>query len=471
YGSGAIGGSIHLNTGLDFRSQFKNRLRLDYGSFNTAGANYRLEAGTEKFAVQAAISRNSSDNDYKYLGTVLKNENGQYYNTSINIAAGYKFGTGTILKLYSQLFEGERHLSGTLASPSKSKYQDKNARNMLELASLHGRFMSKLKLAFLSENYSYFEDAEAPFYSYGKAETKIAKYDLVFNINENIQLNSILEYDHIKGSGSDILKSRREVGSGVLLFKHAVSKAFLYEISIRKELADNYKSPVLYSFGTNWRLSGWHALKFNVSKNFRIPTLNDLYWQGNGNASLNPENSWQAEMTQEFSAGNFKFSAAGYYIKIKDLIRWSPESGAVWSPDNVAEVASYGFEGCLNWNKAFRKSKIDFNASYAYTVSNDERLGKQLIYVPYHKMASSVSYSWQKFTAYGSYLFNGKVFTSSDNYYALDRYTVANIGISYALPVASLGFEILNAFDESYQSTLNRPMPGRNFNLNLTFNF
>lgn len=472
YGSSAIGGSIHLNNNLSFRNHFDNELRLNYGSFNTFGGNYKIDVSDGKFAVQASISRNSSDNDYDYLDTDKKNENGQFYNTSIDVVAGYKLNESNIFKIYSQIFDSERHFSGSLGAVSRSKYQDLNSRNMLEWIGLYSKFTSKLKVAFISENYKYFEDAKADFFTHGKAETAIAKYDLAFNLTKTISLNSILEYNQTKGFGSDIQESTREIGSGTLLFKHSVSDKFLYELTVRKELTNNYKSPVLFSFGTNYKVAPFYTMKLNGSRNFRIPTFNDLYWQGSGNPDLNPESSYQAEFGNEFAFGNLTFTATGYYIKIKDMLRWSPGNGGNWSPNNVAKVETYGAEAYLDWKKKLGKNKLDFNASYAYTISKDEKLQKQLIYVPYHKMTSSVSYSFENFTTYYQYLFNGEVFTSSDNAYTLDGYSVSNLGVNYTLfRTANLGFEILNIWNEKYQSTLNRPLPGRNYSVNLTFNF
>jgi vitamin B12 transporter len=472
YGSSAIGGSIHLNNNLNFRNHFDNELRLNYGSFNTFGGNYKMDVSDGKFAAQVSVSRNSSDNDYDYLDNGKKNENGQFYNSSINAVAGYKLNESNVFKIYSQLFDSERHFSGSLGMVSKSKYQDVNSRNMLEWIGLYSKFTSKLKIAFISENYKYFEDASAEFFTHGKAETAIAKYDLAFNLSDNISLNSIFEYSRTKGFGSDIQETTREIGAGTLLFKHSLSDRFLYEITVRKELTDNYKSPVLFSFGTNYKMSSFYTMKLNGSRNFRIPTFNDLYWQGSGNQDLNPESSYQAEFGNEFIFGELTFSATGYFTKIKDMLRWSPGAGGIWTPNNVAKVETYGVEAYLNWKKKFEKNALDFNATYAYTISKDEKLEKQLIYVPYHKLTSSASYSFRNFTAYYQYLFNGEVFTSSDNAYILDGYSVSNIGANYTFfKTATIGFEVLNLWNESYQSTLNRPLPGRNYSVNLTFNF
>lgn len=474
YGSSAIGGSIHLNNNISFKNHFSNTLRLNYGSFNTFGGNYKLDVSNGKFTTQISISRNSSDNDYDYLETDKKNKNGQFYNTSLNAVFGYKLNAANTLKFYSQIFDGERHFSGTLAAPSKSKYQDLNSRNMLEWIGAYDKFTSKLKLAFVTENYKYFENAATENHTHGEAETAIAKYDLTYNLSSNIQLNSIFEYNQTKGFGSDIGENKREIGSGTLLFKHTLSDQLLYEVSVRKEITGNYKSPVLFAAGADYKVSDFYSIKVNASRNFRIPTFNDLYWQGSGTTDLKPESSYQAEIGQEFAFKNITLTATGYYIKIQDMLRWSPGSNGNWSPNNVAKVATYGAEAYLNWNKQINNNVFDFNASYAYTISNDESRDKQLIYVPYHKFTSSVSYSYERLNAYYQYLYNGEVFTSSDNAYSLDAYMVSNLGISYGFGKnnwATLGFDVLNLWNENYQNVAMRPLPGRNYSMNLIFKF
>ena len=474
YGSSAIGGSIHLNNELSFVKRFNNTFQLSYGSFNTANVNYKMQVSNERFSTQVSVSRNSSYNDYDYLNTNLKNENGQFYNTSLNVNFGYKLDSKNILKVYSYLFESERHFSGTLAAPSKSKYNDFNTRNLLEWISLYNNFTSKFKAAFLSEKYKYFENEETSIFNTAEVKTILAKYELGYRVNSNLELNSIVDFTQNKGSGDDIGNNTRNIGSGVLLLKHKPFKQFLYEITVRKELTNSYKSPVLFSVGTTFAPFSYYKLKINGSRNFRIPTFNDLYWQGSGNPNLKPESSYQIEIGNDFNFKNTTFSITGYYIKIQDLLRWSPGSGGNWTPNNVANVTTYGTEFLFNTFKKFGKNKFDFNATYAYTVSKDEQKDKQLIYVPYHKVTAVLAYSIDKFSAQYQSLYNGEVFTSSDNFYSINDYLVSNVGIDYQFgkkKFFQLGFDVLNVFNENYQSVSPRPMPGRNYTINLTFNF
>ncbi|HMI08251.1 MAG TPA: TonB-dependent receptor [Flavobacterium sp.] len=474
YGSSAIGGSIHLNNDLNFKDQFRNELQVSYGSFNTFGANYKMAVSNEKVSVNVGVSRNSSENDYEYLDTKNKhNENGQFYNTSLNADFGYRFNRSNFLKFYSQVFEGERHFSGTLSAPSKSKYQDLNSRNLIEWDYFSGGWSSKTKVAFLNEQYKYFENFKLNNFETSKAETFIAKYDLAYNFNNKMSLNAVLDYTKVKGIGSEIGVNIREMTSAVLLFRHQVLEKLGYELSVRKEFNDDYESPVLFAFGTKIQPFKIYSIKVNVSRNFRIPTFNDLYWQGSGNPDLKPESSLQGELGQEIKVGSFSLAATAYYMEIKDLIRWTPVLG-IWTPENVGEVKSYGAEAVFGFNRKFGNHQIRLNATYGYTVSEDQKLEKQLVYVPYHKSASNLEYSWRKFTFSYQHLYNGSVYILNDHSDKLEEYQVSNVGIDYDFGQKNtwrIGFRALNIWNENYQSVSKRPLPGSNYVMNLTLKF
>lgn len=475
YGSSAIGGSIHLNNNLNFSNHFDNELRLNYGSFNTFGGNYQVDVSDGKFAAQVSISRNSSDNDYEYVEKEGKNLNGAFYNTSINAAIGYKIDAANYLKLYSQVFDSERHFSLIFPSENKTKYQDLNTRNLLEWDSFFGKFISKAKVGALSERYKYFANIDSEDFTFGEVKTYLGKYDLLYDLNDAIKINAIFDYTQNKGNGSDIQNKERNIGSASLLFKHSLSKKFLYELSFRKEFTDNYKSPFLFSLGTNYAVTDFYTVKINGSKNFRVPTFNDLYWQPGGNENLKPESSYQAELGNDFHFNNFKISLTGYYIDIKDMLRWVP-TGGNWSPQNTDKVRTYGGEAILNWSKNFGNHNVSLNGTYAYIVSEDMEMKKQLIYVPYHKATTSAAYSWKKFSANYQFLYNGEVFTRSDNNskYNVDSYFVSNATIDYDFGKSNsytLGLQVLNVFDEHYASVESRFLPGRNYTMYLTLNF
>lgn len=251
YGSSAIGGSVHLNNEIRFGDHFENTLFASYGSFDTRNVFYRTDMGTEKFAIQATVSNNSSDNDYEYPNGSRGNINGQFQNTGLNLASGYKFNAKNYVRFYSQVYDGERHFPLLTPTDTKTKYDDFNTRNLLEWVNLQTSFTSKIKLAYLSENYKYFENIASDSHSYGTAETFMARYDFTYKFGTKALLNAIADYTQTNGRGSDVDSHRRDIGSGALLFKHQVLEKVAYELGVRKEVTDAYDSPVLYSIGGN----------------------------------------------------------------------------------------------------------------------------------------------------------------------------------------------------------------------------
>ncbi len=474
YGSSAIGGTIHLNNEPAFGNYFNNELLAMYGSFNTLGLNYKLNAGTERFAVQASITRNSSDNNYEFIGSEGKNLNGQFSNTSFNTAIAYKLNDKNTLKLYNTVFDSERHFSLIFPSETRTKYKDANTRTLLEWQLQSGKFTSKVKAAYLSEEYRYFQNIYNPNYTYGRVETTIGKYDLLYAINSKMKINTVVDYNRNKGYGSDIGGNTREISSGSVLFSHSPFEKFMYEAGLRQEITDSYQSPLLYSLGFKYRPVSFYTLRVNASKNFRIPTFNDLYWQGSGNTELKPESSYQAELGNDFTVGDFTLGITGYYIKLTDMLRWVP-AGSVWRPENTEKVTTYGAEVLSGYRYSYRKHTLQANATYAYTSTENELTGKQLTYVPQHKATASLAYSYGHFSANVNGLYTGEVFTRTDNNsrYNMKAYTVANGGISYGFGRKGeyvLGGQVFNIFNADYQVVDSRPMPGRNFTMYININ-
>ena len=110
YGSGAIGGSIHLNNKLAFNTHFDNAVQASYGSFNTKQTGYNSSFGTNLFSVNFGLFYVESDNDYKYLGTNKVNENGAFESLNLNVNLGYFVSKNDVLKLYHQNYRGDREL-------------------------------------------------------------------------------------------------------------------------------------------------------------------------------------------------------------------------------------------------------------------------------------------------------------------------------------------------------------------------
>lgn len=472
YGSGAVGGSIHLNNELSFNKGFENNLHLNAGDFGLYGVHYKSTFSDEKTSFQLNVGRNGSENDYPYQNSERKNLNGQFYNNTISMSAAHKLNSKNTVRLYGNIFDGERHFSLTSPNSIPTKYHDSNTRLLIEWNSIFGKFNSTVKTARLSEEYRYFPTLNSTNYEQGNGETWIAKYDLSYE-HKNLLINGLLDFSHAEGSGSQIEFAKRQTASAGLLLKHKLKKNLLYEASIRQEISDVYNSPFLYSLGMKWHATSYYQLRINSSKNFRMPTFNDLYWPGSGNPDLNPEVSIQSEIGNQFRFFDVNFEITAYHNSIKNLIQWIP-MGSISVPENVGKVEILGVESTLNYLKKWSNQQMEINLTYAYNHSEDQRKSKQLIYVPYHKSTASLAYSRKWLSAYYQFLYNGKVFTDSNNRYELKDHTISNLGLELNMGRKRnyrIGAQVLNLWNEDYQNVLNRPMPGRNYNVYINLKF
>ena len=475
YGTGAIGGSVHLNNTLSFKKRQEHHLLLRYGSFNTLDARYNFKTARNNWSLNLSISRNSSDNDYEYPDDRGENLNGDFYNTSANVTLGYRFNSKNTLKLISEIYDGERHFSLIRPSENRTKYTDRSYRNLLEWNSEFSDFTQVARLAFIREEYQYFANIENDSFSFGNAQSYIAKYDLAYEASEDLLINAVIQNTYTEGEGSSIAKNDRNIFSAAILAKYYFSEKFQSEIGLRKEATDNYDSPLLYSFGASYEFSDFYSLKFNGSRNFRIPTYNDLYWASSGNPDLNPETSDQAEIGNIFRIKNIEFGLTFFYNQVEDMIRWLPGEGGIWRPVNEDKVEIYGIESYLNWQKKLAKDQIlNVSLNYAYTISENAETHRQLIYTPFQKINGNINYQIYRFTPSVQFLYNGKVYTRTDHSEELSGYFLTNVGLSYAIDKQrnwQLGAKINNLLNNEYQNVEDRWMPGINYNLYLNINF
>lgn len=484
YGTSAIGGTVHLNNEMTFKNHSKIEFQQDFGSFSTYNSHLNAKVGTSKMAFQIGLSRNSSQNDFKYInvydwkGNQRKNLNGAYENYNLNGSFGYKINSKNILKYYSQTYSDLRHFSLINDTDTKTKYKNSNYRNLVVFDSNYEQFTSNIKLVYLFENYLYYPNIDSPVTSSGKVGSFVSKFDFGYRLSKSIKVNSIIDYNHAKGFGTSIPNAIREISSFSLILNQKLNRVTT-DLSIRKEVSNAYRSPILFSLGSAIKVNSFYEVKANVSSNFRAPTFNDLYYNGSGgigNLNLKSESALQAEVGNVFKFKRITFSQTVYFIKTKDLISWVPINSMIWSPINTKKVNSYGVESVINWKYNYDKHFFSANATYAYTISKNLETNTQLAYVPFHKFTASLGYTFSRVSLMYQFLYNGFVYTLLDNNpnQIVESYKVSNISTDYnfkLLKSLKIGLQIANIFNQKYQSVEGRYMPGKNFNIFINFKF
>jgi outer membrane receptor protein involved in Fe transport len=231
-------------------------------------------------------------------------------------------------------------------------------------------------------------------------------------------------------------------------------------------------------------------IRGSISRNFRLPTFNELYYAGGGgfgNRLLRPERSITLE-----AGGGLYAEWNGYHVvrfsffrnEMEDRIVWSPSGVMAVTPRNIRDVESGGTELSYVWDPLHGTLLLD--ANYAYIESRktsadypgDPNVNKRLVYVPTH--AASLALTWStsrpvapidRFGCVLSYQLVGRRFASEDNTTVLPAYDVADGTLFASWRLSSFEFqtrfEVRNLFDESYQIILGYPMPLRSYRVTL----
>ncbi len=468
-GSGAVGGAINLKDKIVFQDKKELQLNIGMGSYDTYSMQTKARFSTEKLFAKIAFGGTTSANDYPYLDTDLKNENGSFKNYNFNAVFGYKLDDRNQIHANALLYDNERNNSRTLTTESKAKLLNTDSRFLAEWTNFGNRYSSNFKLAYLKEKFTYFFDKNATNSSEGNSKNFIAKEDFTYFLNADIFLTTGLEFKNQTGAGTNIENVEQNDFTAYLLLHHQPIRNLSYNASIRKGASSAYQIPFIYSVDVRYNLSQKFVLKANYATNYRLPTFNDLYWEPGGNPDLKAEKSNSAELSFGLTQKDFEINLTSFYIQSKDMIQWQPLNGTLWHPINIQDVRNYGVEFSAFAEKKFEKHIFQIKAQYDYTISDDQGLNKQLIYVPNHKANSILNYQISDWNFNYNLQYTGEVFITTSNSQTLDAYWLSNFSVSKKIlhHKLKIAFFVNNIFNENYESVAYRPMPNRNFLINL----
>jgi iron complex outermembrane receptor protein len=487
YGSGAVGGTIHLNDQLLFtpKKKIKNQFVGSIGSFSTYNSLYKFKLSSKKIALKLGVSYNESENDYKLLGTDFKNFNGAYNNFKISVGLAYKINSKAQLKFYSTGYLGERLFSGELPDPraANDAYRDFNNRNLLVYNYDNERFNHELKLAYLTEEYQFFDNKNLSEFNFGSSKRYLFNYTLGYTFPSlKSTLTSYSEYESVFGETDQITEKNRRQFSQSFIYNQNIFNTIFFDLKVRKDFNSDYNVPNSYSLGVKTKTFKNIFFRANTSKNYRVPTYNDLYWPGQGNINLIPETAIQGEFSIGYKKNKLSADLGIFYISAKDKIVWTPNGdpnrSGIWTPINLSNVKNRGIEFSLSYAKNYNKHYINFSMNYSYTEARDKVTQNFLLFVPKHLFNASIGYSYKRFSFFYQQLFTGEVFTTESNSkeFILPSFFVANIGGNYKIlkqqqQEISIGFKVNNVLNERYVTQPRRPMPNRNFNFNINYKF
>ena len=529
---GGMGGAVKLSTRPTECDGFGVQYIQGVGSFRTFDEFLRLTYGNDHWQVSTRAVLSTSPNDFEYRNHDKKeniydedmNIIGQYYPTERNRSgsfrdfhllqeAYYNTGRGNRFGLNGWYINSNRELPMLTtdygdATDFDNRQKEETFRSILSWDNLGEQWKVATKAGYIHTwmAYDYKRDVGNgtmahmtrsrskidTFYGQAEGEYYIGN-EWLFTANLAAHQHIVQSEDKniIRQDGNKAIvgyrKGRAEL-SGVLSAKWRPTDRFGISATLREEMYGTEWTPLTPALFVDGVLSrrGNITAKASLSRNYRFPTLNDLYFLPGGNPDLKKESGWTYDAGVSFAVGkegsySLTGSASWFESYIHDWILWLPTVKGFFSPKNIKDVHAYGVEAKANLSVALTPDwHLALDGSYSWTPSinegepmseADRSVGKQLPYIPRHSANLTGRISWSSWSFLYKWCYYSERFTMSSNDLTLTgklpEYFMSNITLEKALSFSwadlSLKGTINNLFDEEYLSVLSRPMPGINF--------
>lgn len=523
---GGIGGSISINNNPGWDNDIDIRYIQGIGSYRTFNEFLQFGFGNRKVRSETRLYHNYSANDFTFINRGVGEpdpETGKIVHpTDINRNAAYR-NYGILQELYLKptgkdivsikwwLQESRR------AIPRATSYEGPDNSNLNSQENTDNRLVAgwdhyekrshlSVRAGYAGKDLLYRLDNTVPglgevpaVYSESKQHSSLNKISYSYNLQESFNVEASIDANwHGVESNDTVSKTGYTSERSELSLFLALSKSFFGRLNVnlmlRQDWADFRVLPFVPYLGFDLRIikNSDFFLKGNIARNYRLPSLNDLYWQPGGNPGLRPEDGFSFELGSEYSVAfsdqDLVAELTFYKSDISNWIIWIPGYKGYWEPKNISRVISSGIEFTLHFDGKLGGFGYRLLGNYAFTSSvnygerltwGDESYGSQLPYIPLHSGNVMVNLSWKGFfVSYQHNSYSERYTTSSNDLSSRNRlypYFMNDLAFGKELRfkrvILSAEFKIFNLFDETYHTVLYRPMPGRNYLLTLMVNY
>jgi len=462
YGSQAMGGVVNIITKNPPKDKQETEAYSAFGTFRTY---------TERMSHGARIGRLGYIISGEYQSSEGFRANSMFNEKGFNAKFNYELNNNNNFIINSGF---NKSRSGTPGKASAPDLDDKQVwlKNFLDFnwqfkpdttAGLSARIYNNYdRLEFIENTAgSIFDTAN----SKSVHTTTVRGYDLQFNkeILKDFQIIGGFNYTTNLNNSTSTAKHKYIVRAGYLEGKISLLDKFMINAGIRRDDYSNFGSEINPSLSLLYAINKDNKIHGLVSRSFRAPTFNDLYWPdegwAKGNPGLSPEKGMTYELGIDTQINKSLFCTLTYYRnKFKDLINWG-EDNVVWQPLNVNSALIDGIEF---GSKVFMPWNLELGLNYTFLMARDKDTHKYLVYQPRNKVDAIVTYKDEKgleITLKGQ--FTDKRFFDPANTSTVKKFFVFGLSISKKLnDTLTFYSSIDNIFNRKYQVLQDYPMPG-----------
>lgn len=493
YGSDALGGSIHLYSQPSWRPGVTGKFQQTVGSFGQFYTQAQAQVGRGRSEFRLNAYHQTTRNDFPFRnvarpGAPLERQtNAALRNYGLQPEFYYRFSPGRYLSVKGWYTYADRQIQPTMAATDVTDQQQDEGQRLV--ADYHDRSalgQFNLKLAYLQDWLRYNLGPRSLTRRY------LGALSYEKRLGRQWQVQAGGNWQHIAAQvanyGHPLSENQAEAYA---LLRYEPNTRLVLTANFRQNWVSGQATTPAPALGAEWQL--WqtgpaeqprHQLRWKtaLSRNYRVPTLNDRYWQPGGNPALRPELGYNAEtgLAYHYQAGRWaaQAEATHYRLWVTDWIIWLPQAG-FWAPENLRRVHGQGVEISARLSYQTKKWRLSGGGNYAYTRStnqnrlneNDRAQGKQLPYVPLHRATLYAQWHYGPWHAQANWQVTSGRFTTTDNDELLPSFALWHLGAGREWALgrlrAHVGLRVNNALNAEYQNLRLRAMPGRSYQANL----
>ncbi len=496
FGNGALGGTVEIIDQLSFSEEFNLGISHNYNTLRNNGSRICSSWSTDRISLSTRISHQKANNNFEYQwgGERITQQDASYQNYSINQELGIKINKKNFLSGSAWFSINDKEIQQAKGDFSAPDYlADKSLRSSLKWINVATSLITESQLAYTWDWQQFNSDQPQKINRlYSKIEQEIqstGKFHIKYGLNNNLIFVQDANYANITSENRNDL---------FFAFSYRLLDQIKLIGNIREPLVNGHFKPISPTAGINWiifqNLKNTVQLDGQVGRSYRIPTMNDRYWNPGGNPDLLPELSFNTEfgITQKLRSQNNSLTISGRWFlhNVNNWIIWIPGGTGIdnngnptsfWYPDNLRHVIAKGVEFDGSYTSMFPNNlilTISGNASYTKSENQialnraDRSVGKQLPHTPIFQANGNLKTQYNNFILSVHSNHTGKRFTETNNELPpLSAFGVFNVNLGYQLDINELEMVITtginNLFDKDYEVYDNRAMPGRNYEIQI----
>lgn len=499
YGADAIGGVIRITTKSQQTGSKTVSLgvKTTLGSFNRQIYNISNSINYKKISSFLSFQRDMWNGDFSYI---------DYYGNEKNLINNHQSSFNIFYKLsvaiddkqqinassnYYKANNGACGMIDNLTPEAVLKYDNKSYNLSYDNNALFKGFSLKTQIYYLDYE-TKFDNPENPNippsdhdnYALGvelsQAGTLAKGINVIYGYslrNDRVQSTEVGDKTRNTHSGHTSLIFNKQLNH----FINGIEAAMAIRYDSPSDF-ENAFSP-RFSFSVNHTGTLNLALLAHITKSYKAPSFNDLYWPKDafavGNPNLIPEKGDNYDIGITSSISGISLSVNYFNNDVKNLILWAqdPAVNNLWTPHNISKTSTQGVETSLTL--ALFKEVIVINGEYTFMNALDKgpdpnKHNKYIIYRPKNKFDLTCTFRYKSLEWNTIYHYVGLRYSNSANTKWVPAFNTIDTNLSYRFKLKNIScnstIEISNILDESFMRVLGTAEPGRMYKISLGVN-